>query len=492
MATLKINGDTSGYVELVSPAVAGSTSIALDKILVADNSGNINVTGQIVSNKLFVDGNTIYADSGTNRVGINKTSPATTLDVGGSIFFSSILRSTTGGSESSPSIQPGLDGDTGMFWPATNNIGFSTTGTERMRIDNLGNVGIGADDLWAKMQVEINASGGPGSGSSAGMWLRNGSGSSGQAFNMFWGNSQSAAAGSIALVVDDNANNYGSLEFQTRTPNSGYSTKLAISSDGSVLHKNPAGDASQFIFNSGWSHEARNVRVWGEQDGGVWYSFIGTNVSKDGDGTYTKPSDNAGNNWGNVAGMLLSGANASTQNAIDLVVDLPNAHGNTLNTSMTRNQLFGKSALSITAGGHVTKPMQPTFQANNSGSQSISTDAKISFTSTAFDVGNNFSTTNDRFTAPVSGKYFFNFTASISNMSSTGQYLAVYFRKNGGGTGHRFRTRAEDVGGEWTGIMGTAIMNLSSGDYIEVNAYNHTGNFTMQGGEYFFSGYLIA
>ena len=77
-------------------------------------------------------------------------------------------------------------------------------------------------------------------------------------------------------------------------------------------------------------------------------------------------------------------------------------------------------------------------------------------------------------------------------MSSTGQYLAVYFRKNGGGTGHRFRTRAEDVGGEWTGIMGTAIMNLSSGDYIEVNAYNHTGNFTMQGGEYFFSGYLIA
>jgi len=149
-------------------------------------------------------------------------------------------------------------------------------------------------------------------------------------------------------------------------------------------------------------------------------------------------------------------------------------------------------AMKIDSSGTVTIPNQPTFQANNSGSQSISQDAKISFTSTAFDVGNNFSTTNDRFTAPVSGKYFFSFTASISNMSSTGAYLAVYFRKNGGGTGHRFRTRAEDVGGEWTGIMGTAIMNLSSGDYIEVNAYNHTGNFTMQGGEYFFSGYLIA
>ena len=43
MATLKINGDTSGYVELVSPAVAGSTSIELDKILVANSSGNVGI-----------------------------------------------------------------------------------------------------------------------------------------------------------------------------------------------------------------------------------------------------------------------------------------------------------------------------------------------------------------------------------------------------------------------------------------------------------------
>ncbi len=43
MATLKINGDTSGYVELVSPAVAGSTSLELDKIVVEDNSGNVLV-----------------------------------------------------------------------------------------------------------------------------------------------------------------------------------------------------------------------------------------------------------------------------------------------------------------------------------------------------------------------------------------------------------------------------------------------------------------
>jgi hypothetical protein len=139
----------------------------------------------------------------------------------------------------------------------------------------------------------------------------------------------------------------------------------------------------------------------------------------------------------------------------------------------------------------LVSPLQPAFVATNSASQSVGSDAKISFTSAGVNVGSNFSTANDRFTAPVSGRYFFNFTASISNMSSTGTYLAIYFKKNGAGTSHRFRTRAEDVGNEWTGITGTAIMDLSSGDYIEANGYNDAGNFTMQGGEYLFGGYLI-
>ena len=78
-------------------------------------------------------------------VGIGTNSPATTLDVDGSIYFSSRLRSTSGGTAANPSIQPGNDADTGIFHPSeTNTIGFTTTGVERIRISSSGAVGIGA------------------------------------------------------------------------------------------------------------------------------------------------------------------------------------------------------------------------------------------------------------------------------------------------------------------------------------------------------------
>ena len=87
---------------------------------------------------LTVDTNTLVVDETNNRVGIGTSSPVTTLDVGGTIYSSGVIRNTNGGSVSVPSIQPGNDNDTGIYHPATNTIGFSTVGTERMRINSSG------------------------------------------------------------------------------------------------------------------------------------------------------------------------------------------------------------------------------------------------------------------------------------------------------------------------------------------------------------------
>jgi len=125
----------------------------------ATTSTGVDVTGTVTATDLLIDTDVIVTDSTNDRVGINKTSPATTLDVGGSIHFSSVLRATGDGSESAPSIQPGNDGDTGFFRPTANTIGFSTGGSERMRIDSSGRLLVGTTSHFGTASAKLQAQG---------------------------------------------------------------------------------------------------------------------------------------------------------------------------------------------------------------------------------------------------------------------------------------------------------------------------------------------
>ena len=63
------------------------------------------------------------------------------------------------GSEGAPSLSYTNDTDTGFFFPATNTIGFSTGGTEAVRITSAGNVGIGTTSPSAKLSVTGSGTG---------------------------------------------------------------------------------------------------------------------------------------------------------------------------------------------------------------------------------------------------------------------------------------------------------------------------------------------
>jgi hypothetical protein len=81
------------------------------------------------------------------------------LTVSGSINASGVIISgITGlfddGTEALPSIAFASDPDTGIYKPATNEIGISTNASEALRIDNNGNVGIGTTDPQARLDVE--------------------------------------------------------------------------------------------------------------------------------------------------------------------------------------------------------------------------------------------------------------------------------------------------------------------------------------------------
>lgn len=85
------------------------------------------------------DGTTTFASGITISGGTN-------LTVSGTAEFAS-------GTASAPGITFIDDNNTGIFEPAADNVAITTSGTERLRVDNLGNVGIGVTNAGQRLVV---------------------------------------------------------------------------------------------------------------------------------------------------------------------------------------------------------------------------------------------------------------------------------------------------------------------------------------------------
>ena len=146
--------------------------------------------------------------------------------------------------------------------------------------------------------------------------------------------------------------------------------------------------------------------------------------------------------------------------------------------------------MEINASGQVTQPSQPSFAAyRNQSDYTVNAGDKFEFNTTRHNVGNHYSTSNHRFTAPISGSYQINFyTIYRGNVSSA--YVRLY--KNGarmnGGDIHFTNT---SLGSNWDNVSFSQVVYLSVGDYLEM--YNgNSGNIVYHGNHWqLFSGWLL-
>jgi hypothetical protein len=231
---------------------------------VLPNFENLTVTGD-----LTVDTNSLKVDSTNNYVGIGTASPSVALDVVGTanigselnVAGASALRVNTSrvsidvsGSAATPSLVFNGDTNTGLFRVSSDTLGISTAGTERMRIDSSGNVGVGESSIESKFHVKDSlASTGVGTSSNPIVIIQNerlntGTSSAVLRFdtNEIAGSQQHPRA-SIGAEVGSQASNVdGRLLFATTDVSGNMTERMRIDSSGNLL----VGTTDTSIYNN--------------------------------------------------------------------------------------------------------------------------------------------------------------------------------------------------------------------------------------------------
>lgn len=152
------------------------------------------------------------------------------------------------------------------------------------------------------------------------------------------------------------------------------------------------------------------------------------------------------------------------------------------NPSLMEFKTNDQTALSIDSSGSVRLPYQPRFFVVNENGSTISATNKATFNLVSINQGSCWSAANHRFTAPVSGDYFFDY--SLLNNAASAFYIE--FRKNGSAMSIGTYPRGYS-GTQYVAMTASGIVTLSQNDYVEIWV---TGG-TMHSYHCFFTGWLV-
>lgn len=153
-------------------------------------------------------------------------------------------------------------------------------------------------------------------------------------------------------------------------------------------------------------------------------------------------------------------------------------------------------AWSMRQDGIIRMPKQPRFYAYGVSGGTFAHNSNWIFPTTRVNQGGHYSTSTGRFTAPVTGTYFFTWGNIAGNTNDVFRY---YFRLNGTNVGDvHLRQDTNATGTEYaTSASRNFMISLSAGDYVNIyytsdsGAASYPGSNASDNDYLYFGGYLI-
>jgi hypothetical protein len=199
-------------------------------------------------------------------------------------------------------------------------------------------------------------------------------------------------------------------------------------------------------------------------------------------------------------------ANGTRQGYVGYATVAGNDVMNIWSENATNGLNFGTNStqrMFITKNGQIQMPYQPAFIAGIAATSdaSVAAGAFVPFNTTALssgacNIGSNFNTSTNKFTAPVAGTYLFTYTLYYTNSSSSTLNMQPCINVNSGyatftsGDAYGVNTVTPNSAGGIIAFSWTGLLKLAANDVVGVS--NRSGNILrIYQGHCSFSGYLI-
>ena len=333
-----------------------------------------------------------------------------------------------------------------------------TSSAEAMRIDSSGNVSIGDSTADRLFHVKRSDSGGT---------VAKFENSAGTVYIEL--NTANQAGGDAGYLSYDSSKNLGLWTDDTQQVTIKSNGHVGINSDNPYTRFEVVGTSTAAYSATGFNA----------------YSQIGLK-QPDNNGGYTGIRfTNTGGNYEGFIGFTQTTASPSTK--ADFVVQ-----------GYNRDSTAYQEKFRITDGGEISTPQNPVFMCTGTGGwTAISGDNIIntSVFSVDYDRGGNFTASNGRFTAPVTGFYLFVFH-TYTRANNTSGYVYPKFYVNGSGYADGSNTMIQHYqghGDEDKGTCNTAHIYLTANQYVQVghSAHGNSNPISYHGASLGFSGHLI-